>query len=441
MKIYYDKTLIVHEKEGYYYFYSPELGFWFKGDITAHLVIEYILSHQGDIDTHTLQTYLKSHGVCESIQTITEWIENLYKTRLFFPSQKTYEAAVDTFRESYVIPKDQRLEMVYLHTTHRCNFNCTYCYNKDISRNKSDELSTDQWKKIVDTLTQYGVSHYIFTGGEPLMRDDLSDIISRVRIRGSNSYSVDLLTNGSLLTEEKIETFAPLVDTFIISIDSTDMAIHGKHRGEKGFQTLMGAITYLSEHFPKKIRTRTVLTRDNVHDTIETARILRTQYGVSSHEIALRLPNSQEEIPLTPDISVVEEIKKESEDLEHRDFTLPGRVKCGASTSILGVDMRGDMYPCQTLLEEEEFRIGSLLDEDWHEQLLNSPVREQFRTLTVDTRDVHRGCEYRYLCGGGCPAIAWNLYRDLKAYVPFLHEYNRDFAKRLMFLSTVRKVR
>jgi radical SAM protein with 4Fe4S-binding SPASM domain len=440
MNLYYDHDMIVHENQGYFYFYSPELGFWFKGDDTARLVIEYILSHEGTIDLKLLRSYLQDHAVCESLETIKEWIDNLYKTTLFFPSQKEYDQAVVAFKESYIIPKNQRLEKVYIHTTHRCNFNCTYCYNKDISRSKEEELTTEQWKDIIDTLKAYGVRHFIFTGGEPLLREDLYAIISQVRADEEDHYTVDLLTNGSLLTAEKITQFAPLVDTFIISIDSTDIAIHGKHRGEKGFKAIMEAITILSGQFPQKIRTRTVVTRDNVSNTIKTARILRQEYGVGSHEIALRLPNNKEEIPLTPDISVVEKIKDQSVDLEHKDFSVPGRVKCGACTSIIAVDMKGDIYPCQTLLEEEEFRLGSMLEKDWEQQIMNSHVRELFRTLTVDKRDVHQHCTYRYLCGGGCPAIAWRLYGNLTAFVPFMHQYNRDFAKRLMFLGTVKKI-
>ena len=441
MRIVYDEQLTIEEAdEGYYFFYSPSLGKWFKGDEKARILIEEIIGSDGALEVEKVKSILKSkYNISESGDSIRNWIELLLQTKLFFISEEDFEAALSEFKKNYEIPKDQKLKTVLLHPTHRCNFNCTYCYNRGISKEKSEELSTQQWIDIVDKLKKVGVKTFVFTGGEPLLREDLHDIMSEIKKEG-NGYFIDILTNGSMLTKERIEELLPLADRFLISIDSTDVAIQGETRSEAGFDILIQAIKLLAEIAPEKIHTRSVLTQQNVDDTIRTVKILKNQYSIPHHETALRLPKDQEEITLIPDLADVERIEKEIMTLEHREVILPGTMRCGASTSIIAVDAKGDIYPCQSFIEERELKLGSMLEDDWYEQVLSSPIRETFRTLTVDDREGHKDCIYRYLCGGGCLALAWKLYGRLDAYLPFLCEYNRMFVRKIMLLHELKEI-
>jgi len=87
--------------------------------------------------------------------------------------------------------------------TRRCNLQCPHC--EVIKRNNGKELSVDDWKVIIDRLSKkYFI--FVFTGGEPLLYNGLEELISYASHKGITG----LLTNGILLTEEKIKSFKTL---------------------------------------------------------------------------------------------------------------------------------------------------------------------------------------------------------------------------------------
>ena len=82
--------------------------------------------------------------------------------------------------------------------TYRCNLNCIHCYCKGI---EDKELTTEEWKKILDVLQKEGCLHLCFTGGEPLIRDDFLEIYSYAKTKG---FIITLFTNGQALTAKII---------------------------------------------------------------------------------------------------------------------------------------------------------------------------------------------------------------------------------------------
>jgi len=75
--------------------------------------------------------------------------------------------------------------------TYRCNNDCAHCYN-DRPRHFA-ELSTAQWKGILDSLWRLGIPHVVFTGGEPTLRTDLPELIAHAE---ANGQITGLNTNG-----------------------------------------------------------------------------------------------------------------------------------------------------------------------------------------------------------------------------------------------------
>lgn len=88
--------------------------------------------------------------------------------------------------------------------TSRCNFNCKMCYihNSDSNELKKKELSTQQWKDIADKAQKAGTLILLITGGEPLLRDDFSEIYIHCKKLG---FEISINTNGSLINDEIIE--------------------------------------------------------------------------------------------------------------------------------------------------------------------------------------------------------------------------------------------
>ena len=108
--------------------------------------------------------------------------------------------------------KDHRPIKGQIELTHRCNLNCVHCYCKgseDVARNMSHaarlasstenrELTTQEWKEILDEIHRKGCLWLCFTGGEPLIRDDFLEIYSYAKEKG---FIITINTNGLLLTE------------------------------------------------------------------------------------------------------------------------------------------------------------------------------------------------------------------------------------------------
>jgi pyrroloquinoline quinone biosynthesis protein E len=86
--------------------------------------------------------------------------------------------------------------------THRCPLHCVYCSNPLEMAAVSSELSTEQWVNVFEQAGKLGVLHAHFTGGEPLARPDLTDLIAGARVAG---LYTNLITSGIGLAEARLK--------------------------------------------------------------------------------------------------------------------------------------------------------------------------------------------------------------------------------------------
>lgn len=139
--------------------------------------------------------------------------------------------------------------------TGRCNFDCVYCKWKHVR--SADELGTDAVLDMIDQMKAAGVLLLSFTGGEPLLRDDIGAIVRHVKRRG---LVCKLNTNGTLL-ERRLSDLKGL-DLLQISIDGPP-SIQDRLRGAETSDRALRAVQ-LAREAGIKVQTITCLTRDNV---------------------------------------------------------------------------------------------------------------------------------------------------------------------------------
>jgi pyrroloquinoline quinone biosynthesis protein E len=89
--------------------------------------------------------------------------------------------------------------------THRCPLHCVYCSNPLVMNRKGDELPTQVWIETFQQSAEMGVLQLDLTGGEPLARPDLVELVSSAREAG---LYVNLITSGIGLSAEKLELLA-----------------------------------------------------------------------------------------------------------------------------------------------------------------------------------------------------------------------------------------
>ena len=137
------------------------------------------------------------------------------------------------------------LQSAYLHVTHHCNLNCIGCYSVVDARNARRDLTLDELRGIIDALADAGCQHLVISGGEPFLRDDLAAIVAYVRERGIDS--VDVLTNGTAVTPEKLAAIAPYVGRVSVSFDGPNAEAAPVIRREPLFDRLVAAVEMIRE--------------------------------------------------------------------------------------------------------------------------------------------------------------------------------------------------
>src|SRR6266851_2451076 len=85
--------------------------------------------------------------------------------------------------------------------THRCPLHCVYCSNPLELQSRTNELTTEIWSRVFKEAAEAGVLQADFTGGEPLARPDIIDLVRAARSAG---LYVNLITSGLPLDETKL---------------------------------------------------------------------------------------------------------------------------------------------------------------------------------------------------------------------------------------------
>ena len=123
--------------------------------------------------------------------------------------------------------KDKKPVVVW-NMTRRCNLKCVHCYAQAVDPNGKDEISTEQGKRIIDDLAAYGAPVMLFSGGEPLVRQDLSELAAYATQKGMRAV---ISTNGTLITKEKARELKAINLSYVgISLDGAE-EVHDMFRG------------------------------------------------------------------------------------------------------------------------------------------------------------------------------------------------------------------
>ena len=116
--------------------------------------------------------------------------------------------------------------------TKRCNQRCKMCNNwEEFKKYKNEELTTKEIENVMKQIKEQDVQIISLTGGEPLIRDDILDVVRMIKSLGMN---VHIVSNGTLLNREMAENLVDAgLDSITISIDGATASTHNSLRGFK----------------------------------------------------------------------------------------------------------------------------------------------------------------------------------------------------------------
>ncbi|MBO8128716.1 MAG: putative heme d1 biosynthesis radical SAM protein NirJ2 [Peptococcaceae bacterium] len=179
--------------------------------------------------------------------------------------------------------------LVSWNTTNACNLQCAHCY-RDAGAQSAQELSTVEGKALIDEVAAAGFKIMIFSGGEPLMRDDIYELIGYATSCGLRPV---LGSNGTLITSEVARMLKDAGACAIgISLDSMDRAAHDSFRARNGaWEAAVQGMRHCREAgLPFQIHT-TVM--DWNYDEVEKLTDFAVEIGAMAHHIFFLVPTGR----------------------------------------------------------------------------------------------------------------------------------------------------
>lgn len=312
-------------------------------------------------------------------------------------------------------------KIIFFETTSSCNLNCVHCRRSDISNNSNKDLSTDEIYHIIDSISDYAKPMFILSGGEPLVRDDIFDIVNYAQNKG---LQIALATNGTLIDEEmalKIKESG--IRRVSVSLDGASAQTHDSIRKIDGaFDRSLKGIENLKANGISFQLNFTII-KDNqseIEDVYKLAIELKADAlhyfllvpvgcGAEIADSQMLSPQECEEaMNKIYELSKKEEIFIKPTCAPHyyriaaQNENLPIQTKgCLAGQSVCFVSHKGEVFPCGYL----PLSSGNLLEKSFKEIWENSEIFNQLRNpdLLIGKCGV---CEFKQICGG-CRARAY----------------------------------
>jgi PqqA peptide cyclase len=165
--------------------------------------------------------------------------------------------------------------------THRCPLACPYCSNPRELVRGHDELTTDEWLRVLDDAASLGIMQMHLSGGEPLARADVELIAARAKER---DFYVNLVTSGVPLQRSRLERLAPSLDHIQLSVQDADAAASDRIAGCKAFEQKMQVAAWVKE-LGLPLTLNVVLHRENL-DRVDDIIALAEGIGADRLELA-----------------------------------------------------------------------------------------------------------------------------------------------------------
>jgi cyclic pyranopterin phosphate synthase len=182
---------------------------------------------------------------------------------------------------SMVLDRFRRpLKNLRLSVTDRCNLRCQYCMPEEdyVWLPRSELLSFEELVRLVNIFSQLGVEKLRLTGGEPLLRTNLHELVSQIRSQTS-IQEVALTTNGIFLPTQAEVLRAAGVTRVTISLDTVNAQRFQTLTRRDQFASVLAGIEAGQKYFPKGLKLNTVVMRGVNDDELVPLIELAKRYG------------------------------------------------------------------------------------------------------------------------------------------------------------------
>ena len=244
---------------------------------------------------------------------------------------------------------DHRMRFMDIAVDYKCNLSCTHCSALPMQRTDEAPLSVDEYKTIAADLRRAGVVLFHFTGGEPLLRKDLEDII---RAFAPDKCCISVATNGLAATPKRLRSLrAAGVDFLCLSLDSGIEAEHDSFRGRDGAYKKVLDVLSLARAMGFIASVSTTVSHENIRgEGLRKLIALTKDMGIAC-QFNLAVPvghwRDNASVVLTDDDQ--REVRRLLHENPHCRLDLYhnwSKVGCGTIKEKLYLNPYGDVMPC-----------------------------------------------------------------------------------------------
>lgn len=317
------------------------------------------------------------------------------------------------------------IRLIFWETTRACNLGCPHCRASAEFTRSSEELSTAEAKNFISSAASFSKPIFVFSGGEPLLRDDIYELINYAKISGLKPA---LATNAAMIDREvALKLKESALSLAAVSFYGATSASHDGFCGMRGAfgLTLNGIENLKNEKLPFQVNT--TITKKNLSD-IENLTRFALKIGAVSFHVFFLVPTGRGKLIVQDEISPNEyEEAFDSLFKLQADFSLPIKVTCAphyhrilhtrrdglnigkgclAGQSVCFISYKGEVFGCGYL----PVTAGDLRRDNFKKIWFESEV---FNTLRDESKLEGKCgiCEYKNSCGG-CRARAFAATGD-----------------------------
>ncbi len=303
-----------------------------------------------------------------------------------------------------------------------CNESCAHCYADSMppshrkalglpmggyipleeageTKTRSSKLTADKWKELIADVYSLGCKRCQFIGGEPFVYkgeggESVLDLAENAKSTGFKF--IEIFTNATLLTEEKIKRIKDLGINIAVSLYSKDPETHDHITNTPGSHRKTITALQMLKQAGIPTRVETVLMRPNEHAIKETQKLVESMGFSHKHPDVLRPKGRGDNPAISPSReSVVKYALMTSPNFSVDKETL-SRYISGHSCLMgkITITDNGDILPC---IFSRNFAVGNVQDSSLQEVVIGNKLETVWRA-TKDQVLVCKDCEYKYIC-------------------------------------------
>jgi len=314
--------------------------------------------------------------------------------------------------------------------THRCPLHCVYCSNPLELQRREAELSTQEWSRVFDEAVETGVLQADFTGGEPLARPDIVELVRSARAAG---LYVSLITSGLPLDEARLaELVAAGLDHFQLSFQGAREDTASEISGTRTHAQKLCVLQWL-KRYRTGLTLNFVIHRQNIHELeemlamveehqpgcVEFASVQYYGWGLANRE---RLLPTREQLDYC--IAALNKAEERFKGKTRLVFVVPDYYAkypkpCvgGWGRKLMLVSPDGTALPCHAATVIPGMRFENVREKGLREIWETSEAFQKFRGEDW-MQEPCKTCDRRHQDFGGCRCQAFLLAGDAASTDP-----------------------